>query len=260
MSTEIMSKNFNTFGIAENSAVVHDQYMVSVFCSTYNQRKYIKTCLDSLVNQKTNFKYEIIVKDDASTDGQQEIIKQYAENYPDKVIPLLLEINHFSRGLGRVVTEKFMKISRGKYIAFCEGDDFWTDENKLQTQVDFMEAHPECSLCGHAAYYANEDGTLRHDKCFRHVEESRYLSTEELIEKWMMATNSTMYRKSAKIDVVIPYQGKCVNGDYATLIYFSLKGKVYFLNKLIGTNLFFALVAMFYSILRYGMTQSPLMY
>ena len=211
-----------------------EQYMVSVLCSTYNQIKYIRTCLDSLLNQKTNFKYEIIVKDDASTDGQQEIIKEYAKTYPDKVIPMLLEENHFSRGLGHLAYEKFLNMSRGKYVAICEGDDFWTDENKLQIQVDFMEKHPECSLCGHAAYYANEDGTLRRDKYFRLIEESRYLTTEELIENWMLATNSQLYRKSVRKDVVIPYQGKCINGDYAALIYFSLKGKVYFLNRLMS--------------------------
>ncbi|MBQ6419125.1 MAG: glycosyltransferase [Synergistaceae bacterium] len=236
--TELMSFNSTAVRastIRQDTDPIEDQYMVSIFCSTHNQRKYIRTCLDSLVNQKTSFKYEIIVKDDASTDGQQEIIKQYAENYPDKIMPLLLETNHFELGLDHVVAEKFLKISRGKYIAICEGDDFWTDENKLQIQVDFMETHPECSLCGHAAYYANEDGTLRHDKYFRHIDESRYLSTEELIEKWMLATNSVMFRKSVKMGAVtIPYQEKCIYGDYATLIYFSLKGKVYFLNKLMS--------------------------
>lgn len=213
--------------IVENKS----EYMVSVMCSTYNQIKYIRTCLDSLVSQKTNFKYEIIVKDDASTDGQQEILKEYYEKYPDKIRLLLLEENHYQHGKGDIAFEKAFKMTRGKYIAMCEGDDFWTDNDKLQTQVDFMEQHPDYSLCGHAAYYANENGSLRKDKFFRLSDTSREVSIEEILTNWVMATNSLLYRKDAREDIIIPFKGKCRNGDYATMVYLALHGRVYYFDK-----------------------------
>lgn len=211
-----------------------DECMVSVICSTYNQIKYIRQCLDSLVTQKTTFKYEVIVKDDASTDGQREIILEYANKYPDIIRPLLLEENHFQKGLGSVAFEKAFKMAQGKYIAGCEGDDFWVDENKLQVQVDFMEDHPDYVLCGHAAYYANEDGTLQKDRFFRFDTVSRDISTEEIISDWAMATNSLLYRKESRTDIIIPFQGKCVSGDYAKTVYLALKGKIYYFDKLMS--------------------------
>lgn len=208
--------------------------LVSVMCSTYNQSKYIRTCLDSLVSQKTNFKYEIIVKDDASTDGQQEIIKEYYQKYPDKIKLLLLEENHFQQGKSMIAFEKAFNMAQGKYIASCEGDDFWVDDNKLQTQVDFMEQHPDYSLCGHSAYYANEDGSLRKDRFFRLSDTSREVSIEEILTSWVMATNSLLYRKDARKDLLIPFKGKCINGDYALMVYLALKGRVYYFDKLMS--------------------------
>ena len=208
--------------------------MVSVFCSVYNHKKYITQCLDSLVRQKTTFHYEIIVKDDASTDGTSDIIRAYHEKYPEKIVPLILEENHLQRGLGHVAFERAFNMMRGKYIAMCEGDDFWTDENKLQKQVDFMESHPEYSLCGHAAYYADEDGALIQGKYFRNKNHSGELTTEEIILSWSMATCSLLYRKECRTDVTFPFQGNCINSDYALMVYMALKGKVYYLDELMS--------------------------
>ena len=208
--------------------------MVSVYCSVYNHKKYISQCLDSLVNQNTNFSYEIIVKDDASTDGTSDIVRAYHQKYPDKIVPLILSENHFQRGLGMVAFAKVYGMARGKYMAMCEGDDFWTDPDKLQTQVDFMESHPEYSLCGHAAYYAEENGNLMTDKFFRLEKESGDLSMEEIINSWSMATSSLLYRKSCRPEVVFPFQGNCINSDYATMVYLGLKGKVYYLDRLMS--------------------------
>ena len=208
--------------------------MVSVFCTTYNQEKYIGQCLDSMVNQKTSFPYEIIVRDDASTDGTSQIVREYHKKYPDKVIPFIQPENLFQRGLEHISFEKMFKMSRGRYIAICDGDDFWTDENKLQKQVDFMESHPDYSMCGHAAYFAREDGRLHDDKFFRLSSGSGDLSIEEIISKWSMATCSLLYRKSCRTDIIFPFRGKCVNDDYATMVYFALKGRVYYSDELMG--------------------------
>ena len=208
--------------------------MVSVFCTTYNQEKYIGQCLDSMVNQKTSFPYEIIVRDDASTDGTSQIVREYHKKYPDKVIPFIQPENLFQRGLEHISFEKMFKMSRGRYIAICDGDDFWTDENKLQKQVDFMESHPEYSMCGHAAYFARDDGTLRNDRFFKLSTGSRDLTIEEIISNWAMATTSLMYRKSCRTDIIFPFRGNCVNDDYAMMVYMALKGKVYYSDELMG--------------------------
>lgn len=211
-----------------------DECMVSVFCTTYNQKKYITRCLDSLTGQKTDFAYEIIVRDDASTDGTSDIVREYAGRFPDKIVPFILPENMYQRGLGNVSYEQMFRMSRGKYVAICEGDDFWTDDCKLQKQVDFMESHPEYALCGHAAYFAAEDGTIMKDKLFRPSQISRDLSTEDIIGNWTMATCSLLFRKSCRPDIIIPFQGKCINADYAQMVYLSLKGKVYYMNELMS--------------------------
>ena len=125
-----------------------DEIMVSVLCTAYNHEKYLREALDSMVNQQTDFAYEILVSDDVSTDSTPDIIRDYAARYPDKIRPFLLTENLYSQGRD-VYYEVFFPAARGKYTAFCEGDDFWTDPTKLQRQVDFLEAHPDYTACVH---------------------------------------------------------------------------------------------------------------
>ena len=211
-----------------------EECLVSIVCSTYNQKKYIAQCLDSLLMQKTDFAYEIIIKDDASTDNQQEILKRYQAEHPEIIKLLLFKENYYSRGLSDEGWEIALKQCQGKYIAICEGDDFWTDDQKLQIQVDFMEDHPDYSLFGHAAYYADEDGTLNKNKVFGLSSESKTITIEDLLSSWAMATNSVLYRASCKDEKPVPYRGQCVNGDFALITYLALKGKVYYSNRIMS--------------------------
>ena len=209
--------------------------LVSVLCTTYNHEKYIRQCLDSMVGQKTDFPFEIIVRDDCSTDGTGEIIREYGEKYPDTVIPMILEFNHFSRGLTNDSFARMFGMARGKYIAICEGDDFWTDPEKLQVQTDYLESHPDFSLCVTASYFANPDGTLKKGEVFRTDTVSRELTMEEIIDGWKAATNTVVYRKAClEEDVIIPFLGTCVNEDYARMVYMAEKGKVYYMDRLTG--------------------------
>ena len=120
-----------------------DEILVSIRCAVYNHEPYIRQCLDGFVMQKTNFRFEAIVHDDASTDNSASIIREYAGKYPDIIRPIYETENQFSKkdgSLMRIITEA----CHGKYYASCEGDDYWTDPLKLQKQVDYMESHPEC--------------------------------------------------------------------------------------------------------------------
>ena len=119
--------------------------MVSVIMLSYNHSHFIRDALDSVLMQETNFNYEILIGDDASTDGTQYILKEYQQKYPEKIHLILHDIN-----LGTTKNAyKLMTLAKGKYLASCESDDYWTDKNKLQLQVDFLESHPNFIGCSH---------------------------------------------------------------------------------------------------------------
>ena len=105
--------------------------LVSALCVVYNQAPYLRQCLDGLVMQETTFPYEIIIHDDASTDGSQDIIREYAERYPDRIRTILQEKNQFSQKK-EIWATFLIPEARGKYLTFCEGDDWWCDPHKLQ--------------------------------------------------------------------------------------------------------------------------------
>lgn len=118
--------------------------LVSIISLTYNHAPYIRECLDGFLMQKTDFQIEVIIHDDASTDGTTDIVKEYAEKYPDIIKPIIQTENQYSKhyNFGFILEKCFCKV-KGKYIAYCEGDDFWIDHFKLQKQVDFLESNSD---------------------------------------------------------------------------------------------------------------------
>ena len=140
---------------------------VSVVCLAYNHEKYIRECLDSIVNQKTSFKYEIIINDDASTDNTANIIREYEKKYPEIIKATYQEENQYSKGVN-ITEEILLKNATGKYVAFCECDDKWTDSKKLQRQYEYMEVHPKCSMCVHNTVMHDLNG-IREDVNFNHA-------------------------------------------------------------------------------------------
>ena len=118
--------------------------LVSVTVLSYKHAKYLPACLDSLLNQKTTFEYEVVVGEDCSNDGSKEILCHYLERYPDKLKVIFNEQNIGASRNGYNVR----RLCRGKYLTGCESDDFWCDEYKLQKQVDYLETHPEIAAVG----------------------------------------------------------------------------------------------------------------
>lgn len=140
--------------------------LVSICCITYNHAQFIRKCLDGFLMQKTDFPIEILIHDDCSTDGTTEIIREYEAKYPDLIFPLYEEENQYQQGKAAEIDLYNYRRARGKYIAYCEGDDYWTDLLKLQKQVDFMEANPEYSVCWHRSkQFIVETGEYVEDKC-----------------------------------------------------------------------------------------------
>lgn len=170
--------------------------MVTVRCVTYNHEAYIRRCLDGFVMQKTGFRFEAIVHDDASTDGTAAIIREYARKYPEIIKPIYETENQYSKHDGSL--RRIMDANtHGKYVAFCEGDDYWTDPYKLQKQVDFLETHPEFVMCSHRFnQYIQETGVMvtDDDADFHGAE----YDLENLIcGRWYTQTLTVMYRRDA---------------------------------------------------------------
>ena len=131
--------------------------LVSIVCNTFNQANFIKDAIEGFLLQKTTFPVEILIHDDASTDGTSGIVREYEARYPKLIKPLYQSENQYSKGIRIAPSFQFPR-SRGKYIALCEGDDYWTDPLKLQKQFDVLEQQPAFSFCVHDAYTQDSHG------------------------------------------------------------------------------------------------------
>lgn len=203
--------------------------MVSVRCTVYNHEPYLRQCLDGFVMQKTNFRFEAIVHDDASTDGSAEIIKEYAKKYPNIIKPIYETENQWSKkdgSLARIMNEA----CKGKYVALCEGDDYWTDCNKLQKQVDYLEMHDDCSMvCSKASLFSETRNCIIGQKaCYS---QSQELVPQDVIIKGglFIPTCSTVIRNEI-LDNYPDYCVKCHVGDFPRHIYCVMRGKGYYMN------------------------------
>ncbi|WP_242133226.1 glycosyltransferase family 2 protein [Aestuariivivens marinum] len=135
--------------------------LVSICCITYNHEKFIEEALEGFLMQETNFEYEILIHDDASTDKTKSIIESYVLKHPEVVFPIFQKENQYSLGVRGIMARYNFPRAKGKYVALCEGDDYWTDPLKLQKQVDFMEVNPSYGVCFHNTLQKSE---------FNHIE------------------------------------------------------------------------------------------
>ena len=201
-----------------------DEILVSICCITYNHVSYIRQCLDGFLMQKTNFKYEIIVHDDCSTDGTADIVREYAEKHPDILVPVLQSVNQFQQGKKKILASFVYPIARGKYLAMCEGDDYWTDPFKLQKQVDFLESHPDYSMCFHRAEILKEKENLENHLMCHDIEDREY-DPNELFEVWKVPTASIVAKRGI-IDVENKGTDRILNGDIVIVLNSAILGKI----------------------------------
>ena len=201
-----------------------EKIMVSILCLAYNHEKYIKDALDSFINQKVNFKYEIIINDDCSTDSTAQIIKEYAERYPQIIKPIFQKENQYSK-YKRMLIDILMPQAKGKYFAICEGDDYWTDPNKLQKQFDFMEANSEYSMCVANAIIVDSNKNKVGE--INTVRDNSTLACDDFIlgGGGYVATNSIFSRM--KYIEQLPTYFNDFSIDYLWQIFLSSMGKTY---------------------------------
>lgn len=188
------------------------QPIVSIRCLTYNHAPYIRQCLDGFVMQKTNFKFEAIVHDDASTDGTADIVREYATKYPDIIKPIYETENQYSKQDGSLSRIMNAAISpSAKYIAMCEGDDYWTDPYKLQKQVDFLEKNPEYGFIGTLCKILSHNNKLKDDQI-----PSYYYLSKAKIESVLLYDNLFDYAKYGPLcrTVSLCFR-RCLLLDYA---------------------------------------------
>ena len=204
-----------------------NKIIVSVFCATYNHGKYIRDALEGFVSQKTSFPFEVIVHDDASTDNTAEVIKEYEKKYPGIIKPIYQSENIHNKKINRNYAY-MLPNAKGKYIALCEGDDYWIDEYKLQKQVDYMEQHPECSLIAHKSYVLNcDDGkmTIFSDADFSDtnwdVPQKIAISNESLFQTASMLFKKSYYYTNEQFLRTHP------NYDYVYKILLATEGTVH---------------------------------
>jgi glycosyltransferase involved in cell wall biosynthesis len=237
---QLMNEFINKYQKAPIREYPHEvlaQPFVSVCVQTYQHADYIKQCLDGILMQKTDFPFEILLGEDESTDGTREICIDYAIKYPDK-IRLFLHSRENVIFIGGIPTGRFnmlynLQESSGKYIALCEGDDYWTDPYKLQKQVDILEANEEFVLCFHNAEIIYENTISNERKLFRKYDKNVY-TAQENIYKWIIPTASVLFTN------VIPYNQKpayfdnLVHGDFGLFMWLGEFGKFYCINEVMS--------------------------
>jgi glycosyltransferase involved in cell wall biosynthesis len=197
---------------------------------TYNHEKFIRQALNSFFAQKTNFDFEVLIYDDASTDKTGEIIREFELKYPNIIKSIFQTDNQYSKGVRGLAMKYLLPNAQGDYVALCEGDDFFTDENKLQTQVDFLDKNSEYSMCFHLTrwfFENNEEDELIYPDTKKGIS----FNVEELLKENFINTNSVIYRRQNYKK--IPSKN-IFPGDWFLHLYHAKFGKIGFINKIMS--------------------------
>ncbi len=208
--------------------------VVSICCITYNHEPYIRDAIEGFLMQKTTFPIEILIFDDASTDGTQEIIKSYAENDP-RIKTFLQKENQWSKGKYGL-RDWLFPASKGKYIALCEGDDYWTDPYKLQKQVDFLEAHKDVFAVVTNSSVCDLNGkTIQKERLVipKDNKEGRY-SLYDFFERGNSYPSATLLFRNKNMTYILKESKRMANpflGDWILWVLLHLQGDFYFLNQ-----------------------------
>ena len=203
--------------------------VVSVVCITYNHINFIRDSIEGFLNQETAFPVEIFVHDDASTDGTADIVREYQQRYPKLFWTILKNENQWSKG--NAYFGNLLKMQRGEFIALCEGDDWWTDSNKLQKQVFLLQQNPSASFCFHNTLIVNESMVV--SGLLRPQNTSLIHSIEELLGSNFIHTSSIVYRKTMLVEFPLWYNTAPM-GDWPLCILLAEKGKLLHINEVMS--------------------------
>lgn len=218
--------------LIKNENINYNEILISVVTITYSHDKYIVDTIEGILKQNYNGPIEFIIANDNSPDNTDIIIREYLEN---TVIPQNIEIKYTCHKENKGVISNFnwaLMQSQGKYIAICEGDDYWIDSNKLKIQVDFLEKNQEYSMCFHNAIINYVDKKNK-NHLYNKINESRNVSLEEIINNWSVPTASIVMRKKV-IDNLPDWRNNIYSGDYTLILLCLNIGKLYFINEVMS--------------------------
>ena len=210
---------------------------VTIVCLTYNHEKYIRQCLEGFILQKTNFNFEVIVHDDASTDKTASIIKEYENKYPDIIKGIYQTENKYSKRID-IFKPFILPITRGKYMALCEGDDYWISNYKLQRQYDALKNNENCHLAVCKVMGVNEEGHSNGN--FFPNKERKTGIIKNIDFLWLISdaysfqTSSYFFETNHFYDYqlnMLKFMTEAPVGDVGILLYFSSIGDVYYINE-----------------------------
>lgn len=206
------------------------EIVVSISCITYNHASFIRECLDGFLMQECEFGFEVLIHDDASTDGTADIIREYQEKYPYIIKPVIQKENQYSKGVRNINSKYNFSRAKGRYIAMCEGDDYWTDPYKLQKQVKFMEGHLDVVLTFHDRSIINDKDEVKEVKLFN-IKDTDKTIVKNIIHQFT-PTLTMMFKTSALQDYfnINLVKAKVFGGDAFLRAYLSTKGKIVYLN------------------------------
>ena len=239
MNFEDFKKEYEKVPVYEYPNSVHKQPLISICIQTYQHASYIRECLDSILAQKVDFPIEILLSEDGSTDGTREICIEYAKNYPDK-IRLFLHVIENNISLLGSRSGRFNFIyniytSNGKYLAMCEGDDYWTDPLKLRKQIDVFEKDDRYSLVVHQSLKVIE--TTVTDKILGISDHTGEVDTDILLarEKGIVPTASMVFKKEMVLDMP-EWMNTAPVGDYYLLLLAVKFGAVFHIHEVMATR------------------------
>jgi glycosyltransferase involved in cell wall biosynthesis len=200
---------------------------LSIVTTTYNQEKYIKQALDSFISQKTNFPFDVIISDDCSSDTTPKIIGEYASKYPDIIKPIFNKKN-----LGAMENLiQTLSLVKSEYVALCDGDDYWTDDNKLQKQVDFLDANKDYSICFHKTKIFFENSEF--EDTLWPVEYKQDSDLSDLLKENIIPANTVVYRWIYRNDIKLSdiFPKDIVPADYYIHLLHAEKGKIRYIDE-----------------------------
>ena len=210
--------------------------LVSICCTAYNHQKYLAQTLESFLSQQCDFPFEILIHDDVSTDSTAQIIRSYAEKYPEIIRPMFQTENQYSKGVPINETFNFPR-ARGKYIALCEGDDYWCDETKLARQIAYMENHPDCTFSFTNGYVHDENGVNPDREFLPYYENERELFKDgsrtftlgEIAHINFIPTASFVFRVDALRSLPSTFTDKeCQHGDLRMKLFLTASGYAWY--------------------------------
>ena len=210
--------------------------LVSICCITYNHENYIRDAIEGFLMQKADFPFEIVIHDDASTDATADIIREYERKHPDIIKPIYQTENQYSKG-GRATLLTF-KAAKGKYLALCEGDDYWIDPLKLQKQITGMEKYPECYISFHPAIKRFVDGSRDNKIVGLYSNKTTIVPVEDIIlSKWGYIPTASIILNRSVVSRIFSFFDLAKDapvGDYYIRVLGAENGGALYLNDIMS--------------------------